>query len=191
MDKTWIALLRGVNVGGHGKIAMPELAAELSRLGLSGVRTHIQSGNLVFRCPTAGDTDLASRIGNAISQRFGVNTRVWLMRASQLAAAMDANPFPEAANAASGNTLHFFFLEHAPDARAPARLDAAATSGERWQLAQTVFYLHTPNGFGRSRLAARAEALLGVAATARNWRTLNAVLALAGEPQAGLPLPGA
>ena len=101
-----------------------------------------------------------------------------LRHAAELAQAIAANPFPAAA--AEPKSLHLYFLAQPPAADLVA-LNALKASGEAFAIVDKVFYLHTPNGFGRSKLAAGAEKRLGVQITARNWRTANKVLELAQE----------
>ncbi len=84
---------------------------------------------------------------------------------------MESNPFPEAE--AEPKTLHLFFLASAPEAADIESLTEAKSPSERFHLTDHVFYLHAPDGIGRSKLAANAEKYLGVAITARNWRTVQ------------------
>jgi len=94
-----------------------------------------------------------------------------------LESAVSGNPFPEVVE--NPQSLHLFFLAERlkkPDLKP---LEALKTKTERFELRGTVFYLHTPDGFGRSKLAARAERLLGVETTARNWRTVTTLLEMA------------
>lgn len=176
---TWIALLRGVNVGGAGKLKMAELTALLEQLGLARVRTYVQSGNVVFEAPGRSPRALATRIGDGVEQRFGFRPHVLVLRADQLSAAAAANPFPDAE--AEPKSLHLFFLDRppsSPDLGALARLKAA---DETFALEDAIFYLHAPSGVGRSKLAAQAEKKLGVPATARNWRTVTTLIEMARE----------
>lgn len=177
--KTSIALFRGINVGGRNILPMKELTSLLEGLGLEGIRTYIQSGNVVFRGGGADRRELADRIGKAIAAGHGFEPALLLLSKEEVASAMAGNPFPEAED--DPKTLHFFFLESKP--RRPDResLQMLAANGERYELRDKVFYLHAPKGIGRSRLAASAEKKLGVACTARNWRTVSKVMALAEE----------
>jgi uncharacterized protein (DUF1697 family) len=177
--ETWIALLRGVNVGGNNKLPMKSLVAELESIGLSDVKTYIQSGNVVLRCPAARASKLGSEIATAISEKFGFEPKVMLINAKELTKAKKANPFPEAVDEMEGRTLHFFFLASVPKTVDKDRLEAVRRPSERWQIKGAVFYLHTPEGFGDSKLATQVEKILGVSVTARNLRTVNALLELA------------
>jgi uncharacterized protein (DUF1697 family) len=180
--QTWIALLRGVNVGGKNKLPMKELVALLETLGLSEVRTYIQSGNAIFRGPAGSPSALADSIGSAIREKFGFQPGVIVIRQEDFAKAAAVNPFPEAEKELDGRTLHLFFLGHGLKKVDAECLDAVKRTTERWRVIGPVFYLHAPEGFGDSKLAAKAERCLGVPATARNWRTVSELLKLAAGP---------
>lgn len=166
-----ILLLRGINVGGRNLLPMRELVDVLESLGLDEVRTYVQSGNAVFRSPGEVRPELGDEISAAIGKRKGFRPHVLLLSAGGLERAIRANPFPEAE--AAPRTLHLFFLASRPAAPDLDALNDARSPTERFHLADEVFYLHAPDGIGRSRLASKAERLLGVEATARNWRTVQ------------------
>lgn len=174
---TWIAFLRGINVGGNNKLPMKELAALLGKEGLSDVATYIQSGNVVFRCARATAPALEERIGAAVSKQHGFQPRVLVLTAAELEQAAAANPFPQADE--DPKKLHLFFLAKKPSAPGLDALHALRAGSEAFELIGKVFYLYTPDGFGTSKLAERAERHLGVDATARNWRTVGKVLEMA------------
>ncbi|HLP97026.1 MAG TPA: DUF1697 domain-containing protein [Sideroxyarcus sp.] len=167
---TFIALLRGINVGGNNKLPMKELAALLTGMGLSEVQTYIQSGNVVFRSSTKNKAALAAKMETEIEAQHGFAPRVLLLDAAELREAMAGNPYPQAES--DPKSLHFFFLDETPRQPDLKSLEAIKTDSEQFKLAGKVFYLHTPDGIGRSKLAARIEKALGVAATARNWNTV-------------------
>lgn len=172
--KTWIALLRGVNVVGKRKLPMKDLSAILQKAGFSGVRTYIQSGNVVFQSSRGSAQTLAARIAQSILGRFGFAPQVMVLSGPRLAAAIRGNPFPGAD--ADPRSLHLFFLsEHPPDPdlKSLARLKSGR---EAFALKAGVFYLHTPDGFADSAVQGKVERFLGVPATARNWRTVNQLL---------------
>lgn len=177
--KTYIALLRGINVGGKNILPMKELAAQLEGLGLANVATYLASGNVVFQSAASDVDRLADEIKAAIGQNHGFTPQILIRSGQDLQDAIAANPFPEAES--QPKALHFFFLESPPADPDLAGLESLKTTTERFKLVDDVFYLHAPEGIGRSKLAARAEKLLGVAATARNWRTVSKVMAMAAE----------
>jgi uncharacterized protein (DUF1697 family) len=174
---TWIALFRGINVLGKRVLPMKQLVALLERDGFDEVRSYIQSGNVVFRSSKGSSRELARRIGSLVLKSQGFEPKVLVMRVGELQRAIDANPFPKAED--DPKALHLFFLAESPRAPDIASLNRLKTGSERFALQARVFYLHTPDGFGISKLAARAERHIGVDATARNWRTVNRILQLA------------
>jgi uncharacterized protein (DUF1697 family) len=173
----WIALLRGINVVGANSLPMKELAAIVEAEGCAQVRTYVQSGNVVFQSSARGASALANRIGAAIEKARGFRPNVMLLSVREMARAVAANPFPDAAAAPA--TLHLFFLSAAPRAADLASLDRFRSGREAFAGKGKVFYLLTPDGFGPSRLAKNAERLLRVDATARNWRTVTTLLDMA------------
>ena len=173
---TWIALLRGINVGGNNPLPMKELVAILSAEGFQDVRTYIQSGNAIFRSATGTPTALAARIGRAVEKARGFRPRVLLLNVRQLERAVALNPFPDAE--ARPRTLHLFFLAAVPRAADLAALERVRSGDEAFAFRGKVFYLRTPDGSGTSKLAASAERLIRVDATARNWKTVTTLLAM-------------
>lgn len=179
-----IALLRGINVGGRNVLPMKALVSILEEQGCSDAKTYIQSGNAVFRysqgaAPQPGEGTLAARIADAIEARFAFRPLVMVLDIETVEAAMAGNPFADAV--AEPRTLHLGFLDRPPAKAAADRLRALAAAGERFELAGRVFYLHAPNGIGRSKLAAGAEGALGARMTLRNWRSVGEIVALAGR----------
>ena len=175
--ETCIALFRGINVGGNNMVPMKELRSIIEREGCGEVRTYIQSGNAVFGTAVKDRAALESCLTAAIAKRYGFEPRVLILTVKELERAAAANPFPAASD--NPGSLHLFFLVQRPDRPDLKGMAAIATSSEGFALKGKVFYLHTPDGFGRSKLAGRVEQLLGVRATARNWRTVTTLLELA------------
>ncbi len=180
---TYIALLRGINVGGNNKLPMAELKALLEGLGLEHVKTYIQSGNVVFQGKAADRGKLAQEISLAIETSHGFAPKVLLLEMDELAQAMLSNPFPQ--GEADPKTLHLYFLASAPTAPDMEALAGVQRDSEQFHLADRVFYLYAPDGIGRSKLATLTEKALGVSATARNWRSASKILALAEEVEHG------
>lgn len=149
---------------------MTTFIALLTGMGLREVKTYIQSGNVVFRSAAKNRAALAAKIEGAILAQHGFAPRVLLLDPAELRAAMAGNPYPQAVS--DPGSLHLFFLDEAPHRTDLPTLEAARTDTEHFKLAGKVFYLHTPDGVGSSKLAARIEKALGVTATARNWNTV-------------------
>lgn len=176
-----LAFLRGVNVGGANRLKMADLAAWLRAAGMDGVQTYIQSGNLVF--VTRDVTGAAVRIGDTIEERAGFRPLVMVMSAAEFAALVAACPFADAGDA-DPKSVHLFLAE-VPLIPDLDRIDALQSGRERWVVDGRAFWLHAPDGIGRSKLAAGVERALGLPVTARNWRTVTAMLDLADKVRAG------
>jgi uncharacterized protein (DUF1697 family) len=174
--QTWIALLRGINLGARNKVPMAELRELFEELGAEDVKTYVQSGNVVFHSSLARDK-LKRAIEDAIRSRFGLDIMVVLATKEELDALVAANPF--AADQPDPTKLHVTFLAEAPrgDPLAERRFEP-----DDFLVAGVAVYLHCPQGYGRSKLSnAFFEKQLGVAATTRNWRTVTALAELAGD----------
>lgn len=174
---TYIALLRGINVGGNNKLPMRDLVALLEGLGMQNVKTYIQSGNIVFQSEQADPALLSQAITGTIRQGYGFAPYALILDSQELQAAIAANPFPE--GEAEPKSLHLFFMDKSPQSFDTGGLEQVKAASERFRLIDKVFYLHAPDGIGRSKLAELAGKGWGVNITARNWRTVNEIMAMA------------
>jgi len=174
--QVWIALFRGINVSGKNIVPMADLRALMSNIGFEGAKTYIQSGNLVFQSADDNVT-IRKKITDAVADKFGFEPRLMLLSVEAINRAIHNNPFP--AGEADPKTLHLYFLNEAPENTDLAAMAGWKIDSEAYELQGDVFYLHAPDGIGRSKLAERVERLLGVGATARNWRSVSKILALA------------
>jgi len=172
--QTWIALFRGINVGGKNLLPMATLREILGGFDLQNIRTYIQSGNVVFDAVDISPIDLAKKIVEGIQERQGFSPSILLLTRAQLQAAADANPFPGAIS--DPKSLHFLFLAERPVSPNLDSMQKKKSTTERFVLTDSVFYLHAPEGIGRSKLAAVAEKNLGVVTTGRNYRTVKKLL---------------
>jgi uncharacterized protein (DUF1697 family) len=171
MAEMFAALLRGVNVGGRGKLSMPELVGAFESLGHEDVRTYIQSGNVVFRSRRADAGRVSAALERAIAESFGLETKVILRTHSELEAIAAGSPFAEAP--------HVVFLDRAPKPAAAAALDPERSPGDRFAVAGREVYLSLANGAGGTKLTLDwLERGLGVAGTQRNWNTLLKLIEL-------------
>lgn len=177
---TYVALIRGINVGGANLIKMDRLRELLAKAGFADVRTYIQSGNVVFQSAHGTAATLAAAIRALISKRAGFEPQVMVLSGRELAAAVAANPFPEAQR--DHKSLHLFFLSARPPRPDLDSLARLKVGREGFALVGKVFYLYTPHGFPQCALHDKVERFLGVHATARNWRTANELLAMSAAP---------
>ncbi len=175
--QTYVALLRGINVGGRHALPMKELKAVLEQHGCVDVRTYIQSGNVVLRSAVSDAARLGARLAAAVAASHGFEPAVLVLTRREVERAVAGNPFPEAVG--DPRSLHLLFLVSRPEKPDLESLESIKAQSERFALEGRVFYLYTPDGFGASRLPGRAERLLGVEATARNWRTVTTLLQMA------------
>jgi uncharacterized protein (DUF1697 family) len=170
MDQVWVALIRGINVGGHKALAMADLRALLESLGYGDVRTHLQSGNALFTTARASALALEGQISSRIHADLGLSVRVLIRSAPELAAVVDGNPF--VADGVDPKQLMVSFLSEAPTAAQAAGIDPGAYAPDAFKFGKRVIYLHLPNGFMESRLP-DFDRLLGVTVTTRTWRTVT------------------
>ncbi len=177
----WIALFRGINVGGNNILPMAALKSDLESLKLKRVRTYIQSGNVVFDTTSKSSGTLATKISRKINEQHGFRPHILLLSQQDLQTAVSENPFPDAVS--DPKTLHFFFLDAEPVAADTQALDDAKAADEEYAISKRVFYLHAPSGIGRSKLAMNAEKYLGVVTTARNYRTVERLSAMLSEDE--------
>ena len=181
----WIALLRGVNVGGHHKIPMEALRRLCSDVGWRNPQTYIQSGNVVFESRVRKASQLAASIETAIEAEFGFRPDAMLRAAEELREAIDRNPFAAQA-VTSPSKLAVSFLKEEPAAGEPIDFRPFAKGGEQVERIGRQLYLYFPEGMGKSKLqmpalerALRAAGQKSNSGTARNWNTVLALLAMA------------
>ncbi len=161
---------------------MKELVSILESLGARHVKTYIQSGNAIFAAADQDVPSLSQKISLEIKKRRGFEPHVLLLNLKEFGRVIQRNPFSD--ETGDPRLLHAGFLAavpNHPDLPALARLKSAT---ERFKLIDRVFYLHAPDGVGRSKLAARVEKLLGVALTDRNWKTVMKIFEMARELEA-------
>jgi uncharacterized protein (DUF1697 family) len=174
---TYIAFLRGINVGGNSSLPMKELVAILEAIDARNIKTYIQSGNAIFKSAAKNSAQLSRQLSAEILRRRGFEPYVHILTLKTLEKAIADNPFPEAV--IDPGSLHLGFLAAPPGKPDLKKLASLSKASERFHLTDAVFYLHAPEGVGRSKLAANSEKLLGVAMTDRNWRTVCKVMEMA------------
>lgn len=174
-----IALLRGINLGPRNRIAMAELRDALGHAGYEGVRTYVQSGNVVLESDEA-PTALEQSIEGLIADRFELKIPVVARTRDELAEVIERNPLKGVAT--DPKRYQVSFLAEPLDAERLEQLNAVATESERLVADGRELYAWHPDGVARSKLWAKlAGTGLGVKATARNWTTVETLLAMADE----------
>lgn len=172
---TYIALLRGINVGGNNIIKMADLKAICAGLGFENVRTYIQSGNVVFETDERDAEILGNKLTLAIEASHGFAPQLFMLKKTDMQAALDGFDL----EFGEEKFVYFYFLEQKPNDVKLAEIDALLAMGDEYKLTDKVFYLHCPAGVGRSKLAAKLDRLLGVQTTARNLRSVKKIVELA------------
>lgn len=179
--KTFIGLLRGINVGGHNKIPMPELRALCAELGWSNVQTYIQSGNLAFSA-AGNPAILEARLQRVIEKRFGLIIPIIVRAATDWPAYVKTNPFVEACKKES-HLVMLCLSRLPPNADAATGLRERAANGERIALIGDALWIHFVGGVARSKLSPTLlDRMAGSPVTARNWLTVLKLNAMASAP---------
>jgi uncharacterized protein (DUF1697 family) len=170
----YVALLRGINVGGKNKLPMRELVALFGEAGAHNVRTYIQSGNVVFSAPNELARKIPRKVAELIANRLGFRAPVVLRGAKAFQDVLKKNPFPQAE--AQPTTLHVAFLADRPTRSAIASLDSNRSPGDAFAVVGSEVYLHLPNGAADTKLTnAYLDSTLSTTSTGRNWRTVLAI----------------
>ena len=173
--QTFIALLRAVNVGGTGKIAMADLRALLKDLGHRNAETYIQSGNAVFDANGKAER-IARDLASVLEKHMGAPVGVMIRTNEDLCKVIKENPFAAEA-AADGARVYACFLGGLAPSSAKAALDEIVAKypvrRDRFHLTGHTLYLHLPEGAAETKFSGRPlDRALGVMATARNWNTV-------------------
>lgn len=174
----YIALLRGINVGGKNKLPMADLTTIVEELGGVDVQTYIQSGNIVLRATKTAAQRLPKLLAHAIQQSFNITVPVIVRTETEWRAVVKANPFLKAG--CDERSLHVAFLADVPEKRAAAALDQNRSPGDSFHLRGREVYLHLPNGVARTKITNQyLDATLKTTSTLRNWRTVLKLLYMA------------
>jgi uncharacterized protein (DUF1697 family) len=177
--ESYLAILRGINVGGQRKIAMADLKQLFEANGFANVTTYIQSGNVAFRAEKQSDAALARRLEALLETRFGFDVAVVVRTAAELRAVVDGNPFLQEPDV-DVDKLHVTFLAQAPAADLLAKIAETAYLPDRFKIVDRDVYLYIPGGYGNTKLANNFfENKLKVKGTTRNWKTVNKLAELA------------
>jgi uncharacterized protein (DUF1697 family) len=176
-EQGWVALLRGINVGGRNKVPMAGLRSVLEENGCSDVSTYIQSGNVVFTKKATDRTALARRLEKAIDDAFGVSPVVVLRTFDEIGSVVRSHPFGR-----DSSKTYVAFLAKEPRRENVRELERLDVAPDRIEVAGSEVFLNYPNGLQGARLSgALLERQLGVPATVRNWRTVTRLAEMCGE----------
>jgi uncharacterized protein (DUF1697 family) len=168
----YVALLRSVNVAGHGRIAMNELRASFEALGYSGVTTYIQTGNVVFSAGSKSETGVAAAIEQQLAEDFGDSPAVILRTVPELLRIGRASPYAKAG--ANPSRHHVTFLAAAPSRAALDALAIPPSGRDELVVEGREVYVHTPDGYAETKFTGTfLERRLGVVSTTRNWNTVT------------------
>ena len=161
--ETFVALFRGINVGGKNILSMKELALLLEKNSCQGVKTYIQSGNAVFE-----SEEPPKNISQLIEKKYGFKPEILILGKAEFLEMVSGNPY----TSTMGNQIHIFFCQDAPNAN-DEKLAGLKSESEKYVIKGKAAYLYAPDGIGRSKLAANMEKCLGVPVTGRNLNTVN------------------
>jgi uncharacterized protein (DUF1697 family) len=163
---TYVALLRGINVGGAHKVPMSDLRTLFETLGHADVRTYIQSGNVVFTAKAGTPARVRAALEKSVAGEFGFDVTVLLRTAPELAATMKRNPY--------GEDAYVTFLEEPADATKVKAIDPAPFAPDEFAVHGREVFVTCPNGYGRTKINNTFfERKLATKATTRNWRTVT------------------
>jgi len=175
---TYVVLLRGINLAGRNRVGMGPLRDLLSSGGYDDVRTYVQSGNVVMRS-RSGERALVSALHRRLRDAFGFDIGIFVRTAAQLADVAANNPFLRP-GVDHGRQLHVAFLEKVPARQALAALDPHRAPPDELHPRGREVYVWAPNGIGQSKVLQGLDRILRTPMTVRNWRTVTALLDMAG-----------
>ena len=161
---TYIALFRGINVGGSNILPMKGLSLFLENNSFRNVQTYIQSGNVVFQSKTTPDT----KISSLIEDKYKIKPEIIILKEKEFLKSVKDNPY----DSTVGKEVHFYFCKTKPKPDIK-KLEELKSKSEKYRIKGKVFYLYAPDGIGRSKLVANVEKCLGVPTTGRNLNTIN------------------
>lgn len=177
--KKYIALLRGINVGGQKKIKMADLKESLEKNGFSQVKTYIQSGNLVFKSEGSSNDQLQQELQEIILRDFGFEVPILVMSGKALESILNANPF---ANETEKKGLYFVLLKKRADQQLVEAFNKINYDNEDFHITDSCVYLNCKAGYGKAKLNNNLiEQKLKVEATTRNLKTVEKLIEMAKE----------
>ncbi len=178
---TYIALLRGINVSGHKMIKMEDLKRVLAETGFTGLKTYIQSGNIIFRSGQADPARLCAEIAAKILEHFGFEVPVVIRTREELESVSKNNPFLPGKPDESAK-LHVTFLSDVAANDLENRIMEVSFLPDEFVIKGKEVYLYCPNGYGNTKLTNQLfESRLKVTATTRNWKTVERLVKMTSD----------
>jgi uncharacterized protein (DUF1697 family) len=179
--KTYIAILRGINVSGKNIIKMDVLRLAFAELNFENVRTYIQSGNVVFKSKISDAKNLEKKISKKILDKFGFNVPVIVKEISEIIEVFNNNPFVNQRNEEI-NFLYVTFLSELPEKENLKKILSIKSESDEYVVSGKNIYLYCPKGYGNTKLSNTFfENKLKVSATTRNWKTLRELIDIANK----------
>jgi len=177
----YVAMLRGINVGGQKIVKMESLRKSFESLGFNRVRTYVQSGNVVFEASKGSSDNLSRKIREKILSDYTLSVPLIVRTSGEMRKVVSDNPFLKDGGT-DHSKLHVTFLSELPAEATLRKLDALNSPPDRFHIRSREIYLYCPDGYGRTKLSNSAfEKLLSVEATTRNWKTVNALVKISSE----------
>ena len=176
--KTHIALLRGINVGGHKKVPMAELRELMTNIGFHHVKTYIQTGNIIFQSKIINSTAIEGHIQRAIIDHFGFEVSVLVRTRDQLLKIFNDCPFTEEKKINS----YFTVLSQTPNADLVTKASKKIYENEEYAIVNDGLYFYCAIGYGKAKFnLSYFENTLQVNATSRNYKTMVKLLEMSSE----------
>ncbi len=178
--KTYISILRGINVSGHKSIKMDALKKMYADIGFSDVKKYIQSGNVIFRFRDSETELVEKKIHKEIKKTFGFEVPVIVRELNEFKKVLDKNPFLKNKRAEDTSKLHVTFLSEEPAKENTEKIKNVEYNSDEFFISGNIIYLFIPDKYGNTKLSNTFfENKLKVSATTRNWNTVNEIVRLA------------
>ena len=179
--REYISLLRGINVGGKA-LKMDGLLKVYESLGLRDVKSHIQSGNVLFNMNNDDAEGVKAELQNRIRSRFGLEVTVIMRNRRELRGIIERNPFV-GSGGGKLDRMYVTFMEESPEREPPRNLRSDADTTDDFRIVGAEIYLYCPGGYGKTVFSnGFFEKKLGVRATTRNWKTVTELNRIANDP---------
>lgn len=175
---TYVAFLRGINVGKVRRVRTADIKVLMESLGYASVVTYLQSGNFVFQAEGDSPEEISRDLSRAIKERFEFEATLLVLTGEELLALLDGNPLTSR-EGLDLDKLHATILAGHRANQGEHELLSACNPEEEVVLGERAIYLYCPEGYRNTRLTnSFIEKRLGLPATTRNWRTVTALAAL-------------